>query len=382
MSRELKVTLQMFTPLWTAGAAGKCDRLHETGIIGSLRWWYEAIVRGLGGYACDPASESRCELSGKEKSDEERRAKICPSCRLFGCGGWKRRFRLVAGASSTEPFSLASLFYKNKSNEDEFNRWWLNEIFEKNLADSLAFGKVALTFIFPAGSDGEESLNQIKALLSIMAHCGSIGAKGQYGFGQFAWEGKTELETALKDIQSFILGRQFKESKNENDWYSLEKFWYINLPLTDDNAQIKRFKEKAKFIGATTRESYLPVSFDIRYKLPRGNNGLGLRQAYYIKRLKESANDKEQAREKTQEVFGKIRRGTRVFVSHPYKRQPGDEAYNLRVWGFSEKSVAEVVKKELQNIFGLKDPPEYTTGQSLIGQVQQENREGHEHDVR
>ena len=369
MSKKLELTVQMLSPLWAAGAAGKCDRLHETGIIGSMRWWYEAIVRGLDGYACDPTSESRCELSGKEKSDEERRAKICPACWLFGCGGWKRRFRLVAGAGSTEPFSLASLF-----NKDELNLWWLNEIFQSNLADRLAFGKVTLTFIFPAGSDGEESLNQIKALLSVMAHCGSIGAKGQYGFGQFAWEGKTEPETALKDIQSFILGRQFKKLKNENDWYSLEKFWYINLPLTGDNAQIKQFK-KANFIGATTRESYLPVSFDIRYKLQRGNNGLGLRQAY-IKRLKESANDKKLAKKETREWFGETGRGSRVFVSHPYKRHPGDNAYNLRVWGFSEKSVAEVVKKELQNIFGLNEPPEYITGQSLIGQVQQEKPGG------
>ncbi len=394
MIKKLELTVQMLSPLWAAGAAGKCDRLHETGIIGSLRWWYEAIVRGLDGcYACDPASESRCELSGKEKSDEERRAKLCPACRLFGCGGWKRRFRLVAGAGSTEPFTLASLFYKNKSNEDEFNRWWLNEIFESNLADRLAFGKVTLTFIFPAGTDGEESLNQIKALLSVMAHCGSIGAKGQYGFGQFAWEGKTKLETALKDIQSFILGRQFKESKNENDWYSLEKFWYINIPLMDDNAQIKRFEkarlEQEKSIGPTTGKLYLPVSFDIRYKLKGGGKWSGLRQAYYQKQFEETNNDKKQTEKKTRLIFGgqwhegsdQHRQGSRVFVSHPYKHGPGDENYKLRVWGFTDESVAEVVKKELQNIFGLNDTPEYTTGLSLIAKLQQKNREGYEHEV-
>jgi len=88
------------------------------------------------------------------------------------------------------------------------------------------------------------------------------------------------------------------------------------------------------------------------------------------------------AKEKTKEVFGKLGRGSRVFVSHPYKHQPGDEAYNLRVWGFTDENVAEKVKKELQNIFDLHEPPEYTTGQSLIRQVQQENREGREHDVR
>ncbi|MCD6141803.1 type III-B CRISPR module RAMP protein Cmr1, partial [Candidatus Bipolaricaulota bacterium] len=45
----MKVKIRTLTPLWTGGADGKVDRVHETGILGSLRWWYEAIVRGLGG---------------------------------------------------------------------------------------------------------------------------------------------------------------------------------------------------------------------------------------------------------------------------------------------------------------------------------------------
>jgi len=56
----LEMTLQTLTPLWTGGVDQTCDRLHETGLIGGLRWWYEALVRGLGGYACDPRSDDRC----------------------------------------------------------------------------------------------------------------------------------------------------------------------------------------------------------------------------------------------------------------------------------------------------------------------------------
>ncbi len=44
----MEVRIQTLTPLWTGGVqAGKVDRIHETGIVGSMRWWYEAIVRGL-----------------------------------------------------------------------------------------------------------------------------------------------------------------------------------------------------------------------------------------------------------------------------------------------------------------------------------------------
>ncbi|MCK4615147.1 MAG: type III-B CRISPR module RAMP protein Cmr1 [Thermoplasmata archaeon] len=47
----MKVKIRTLTPIWTGGVEGKCERLHETGIIGCLHWWYEAIVRGLDGYA-------------------------------------------------------------------------------------------------------------------------------------------------------------------------------------------------------------------------------------------------------------------------------------------------------------------------------------------
>lgn len=101
-----QIKVETLTPLWTADISGECFKIKETSIIGSLRWWYEALVRGLDGYACDPVSLSekeRCRLdydrfgkaldSGKciqETLDEQ----ICPACQLFGCTGWSRRFRL------------------------------------------------------------------------------------------------------------------------------------------------------------------------------------------------------------------------------------------------------------------------------------------------
>jgi CRISPR-associated protein Cmr1 len=82
---ELTISLKTLTPLWTGGVDQTCDRLHETGLIGSLRWWYEALVRGLGGYACDPTFEARCP---------DKDGNRCVACELFGCTGWSRKFRL------------------------------------------------------------------------------------------------------------------------------------------------------------------------------------------------------------------------------------------------------------------------------------------------
>ena len=75
--------IQIKTPLWTGGIDRQCDRLHETGFIGSLRWWYEAILRGLGHRACDPGTHS-C-------SDDEG---FCKACEIFGATGRRRQFRL------------------------------------------------------------------------------------------------------------------------------------------------------------------------------------------------------------------------------------------------------------------------------------------------
>lgn len=57
------------------------DRLITTGLLGSIRWWFEVLVRGLGGNACDP-TDTKCE--GRNH---------CVVCELFGCTGWARKFR-------------------------------------------------------------------------------------------------------------------------------------------------------------------------------------------------------------------------------------------------------------------------------------------------
>ena len=80
--KNYSVKIKALTPIWTGDAKRKNTELRETGIIGSLRWWYEALIRGLGGSACDP-TDSKCE--GKNH---------CDACELFGCTGWSRKFRL------------------------------------------------------------------------------------------------------------------------------------------------------------------------------------------------------------------------------------------------------------------------------------------------
>jgi len=49
--------LKTLTPIWTGDINMQVDRIHETGILGSLRWWFEVFVRRVGGYVCDPVQK-------------------------------------------------------------------------------------------------------------------------------------------------------------------------------------------------------------------------------------------------------------------------------------------------------------------------------------
>lgn len=79
--------LKALTDIWTGDAERKGDRLIPTGLLGSIRWWFEVLVRGLGGEACDPSDqEIRCP---------DKHGRRCVVCELFGCTGWARKFRMM-----------------------------------------------------------------------------------------------------------------------------------------------------------------------------------------------------------------------------------------------------------------------------------------------
>lgn len=108
---EHTIKIKTLTPLWTGDVEGKCKKIKETGIIGSLRWWYETLVRGLGGYACDPTSKNSCSLDYKKykrqvDSDKSKQdaldEQICPVCQLFGCTGWGKRLRFETQYNKNE----------------------------------------------------------------------------------------------------------------------------------------------------------------------------------------------------------------------------------------------------------------------------------------
>lgn len=79
--KKKEYQLTALTAICTRDANMKEGRTINTGLLGSIRWWLEVLVRGLGGKACDPTA-TKCEGE-----------KHCVVCELFGCTGWAGKFR-------------------------------------------------------------------------------------------------------------------------------------------------------------------------------------------------------------------------------------------------------------------------------------------------
>lgn len=149
--------LRARTPLWTGNVDRKNERLITTGLLGSIRWWCEVLVRGLGGSACDPTDDDeskRCPAAGVSAGDARHH---CVVCELFGCTDWARKFRFdVLSESCTpqlEPIRANDVFYLRftpmRSVQDQ--EWALIDLTLRLIADYGAIG--GKTTLKPPGPD-------------------------------------------------------------------------------------------------------------------------------------------------------------------------------------------------------------------------------------
>ncbi len=223
----MKITLQTLTPLWTGGVDGTTDRLHETALIGSLRWWYEALVRGLSGYACDPTEKGHCEYNSQKPDPPEKQ--LCPACYLFGCTGWGRKFRLqVIGRPKIEGKGRRKAIQEGQSIPIEF---------------------------IPLRKIKDEEWNLLQLTLHLISEYGAIGGKTvfkpsdelhrkdefhhlDFGLVRIAlppdWP---EMSSSLDDLKAYVTGarwrsgeHQYKDKKgvvHDYSWASLQNFWCV-----------------------------------------------------------------------------------------------------------------------------------------------------------
>lgn len=182
-------------------------RLITTCLLGSIRWWFEAVVRGLGGYACDP-TDTRC-IDGDH----------CVVCELFGCTGWARKFRFDAlkndkprghSLERGDSFELSFTALRPIRKEE----WALLDLTVRLIAKYAAIG--GKTIYKPSNEPGRENRSYHR----------------DYGlFEILGVEQKPHREpVADSELRDYVNRKQWRREKNHEafEWASLENFWYVH----------------------------------------------------------------------------------------------------------------------------------------------------------
>lgn len=213
--------LRTITPLWTGGKNGKVDRIHETALLGSMRWWYAALVRGVGGYDCDrlrvknKTDSNRCQFNeekyrksisnGDDERQRLREAGLCDVCQLFGATSWKRRFRLSVVERADGRRSISE-------------------------QDGIPAGEKFTIQI--ENLDFNYSADIIYGLIRFIADWGVIGAKTQSGFGYFEHMDSCFDAQPLYDHLMITTGSQPYDNSP-----SIQNMFFARIQLKQDKGE-------------------------------------------------------------------------------------------------------------------------------------------------
>lgn len=311
--REIVVNIKPLTPIWTGDADRKNTTLRETGIIGSLRWWYEALIRGLGGTACDP-TQTDC------KDDHH-----CDACELFGCTGWGRKFKLEVDFNTTIPQLWIGIRERHH---------------KRNVAGFMSDGSIALTFI-PLREINKKEWILLNVALNIIGDYGAIGAHTSQGNGVIKI-----VENNLPEQMHKINFSELKKSdKDVNNSPNLKNYFFYKFHL--------KFKEDISEV--IKKKAFWTHNSDHRDFNDNWNNWETLWKNYHFLpiafHIRDAARHFEGDRNNRHEIFGVLGNGSKVFVSHGYKID--EKTVEFRVWGYDvDNSLKNNIKNKLNS--GLK----------------------------
>lgn len=337
----MEIRVQTLTPLWTGGVDGKCDRIYETGLLGSLRWWMEALVRGMGGCVKESTADQPDQRSSldpkkfnaqkyRELKDKVERHKylndagLCDISQIWGATGWKRRFRLTISEKKE------ILNWKNDlkiTPPDRTRGWFLKAGW---------IGQFKMTF-----SGDSEALTQLYILLRFLEKNGNIGARPQLGYGLFRI-----LETQdLPDINLDSFFNQESHKHHIGEFPDLRTFTFFKLRFTPKKStwwqtvpgiqQLKRNRESWMQLEQLATNGMVPTT-------PALKNHLRYHQEWLSPTLPHW-------------LFGTVKhqekQRSKVSLSWAYRREDKEE-WEIRGWLYlpQDKS-GQAFRREIVSVF-------------------------------
>lgn len=330
---EFSVTIKPLTPIWTGDANGKNSTLRETGIIGSLRWWYEALIRGLGGYACDPTKDStkensKCTLDykkfvkdikeGKSTKEALDNRKICQACQLFGCTGWSRKFKLEMNFNTTIP----EIWIGTRGRD-----------LKRNVSGFMSDGTITLIFV-PLKEISEDEWRLLNATLNIIENYGALGARISQGNGVIKI-----VKNRLPHVNEKII-QKFKNDYGDNNLPNLKDFFFYQFQLKFTK-EVSELIDKKVFWTHRNNHQNFPDNWENWKKL--WNDYYFLPIAFHIR---DSLRPLESEKTKKHNIFGELGKGSKIFVSHGYKID--ENTVEVRIFGYDIDSIKNTIKDKLQ----------------------------------
>lgn len=295
MSEKLK--LRTLTPIWTGDASGKPNGLKMSGILGSMRAVLEGLIREQGGGICQCLPPDGCVL--KEKNDP-----ICPVCRIFGCNGLSRAFKLNWNLPNTRrtgtiPIPMQDLdkTWRNRNHHLEpygggtsIDTWIasplrkIRGIFSPQEHDDAQ--RELGASLFPAYSPdfteleiiqlrsvpGIDLFRLLSQLLTQMADRYALGAKVNQGWGFFELAPESRCE-GTDEIQKLVeLSPYSNGAKRQIPEFYYQAFPEIQIPYKTEKYKDAYLDELGFSWKTDPRQSRFPfiaLGFALQYRLRR-----------------------------------------------------------------------------------------------------------------
>ncbi|MBN1921646.1 MAG: type III-B CRISPR module RAMP protein Cmr1 [Anaerolineae bacterium] len=248
----MQIHLNFVTPLWTGDASKQAQRVVGTGLLGSLRWWYEAMIRGLDGWACDPTDDHhRCQLNANGfKAALERgcphlgKGKLCPTCeaqalsanglcatcQLFGATGWAKTITVALQDETISEYPPTGSGQVKTTGgrlnlKKEPSAWYFYE----------GRGQSVSLSVVPRRVDDTLSESVYLGLLEFIRRNAALGAKNALGYGLFEWgEPVDALATASGFAQALADRAAIGRVGHKERWPDLREMFFAQMDLKKD----------------------------------------------------------------------------------------------------------------------------------------------------
>lgn len=341
----MEFQLKTLTPLWTGGVeASLMNCIHETGIIGSLRWWYEAILRGMGNDVCNPTADNSAERCPRGND-------FCNVCHLFGATGNQRNFRLRLGRGKPLVVDGSNILIPSgrihrRSGESRAGGWYL-------MVSSVMGDEIPMRIIPLAES---KKLSHLRLILALVERHAAVGGKIANGYGVFEvqengqslaiedalksisiLQRESQRESSLPDLRDFYFAKfRFHTPKEDSNWWQsiqgISQAWAGEVTDGDEKVNVyHRNSDNNKMRCELTKRRLTDIINDGLLPLaPAVRNYL--RFQWFPTRFRSGSA----SRNIEKFIFGCTNRyentASKINVSHAYLVENGD--WEFRVWGW------------------------------------------------